>query len=101
LKNKLQSLSFIDDIANSLESRPSATHGESTDLASNPGPKLDKAHNNQEGNNRGPDSTLGNKQQEAPPRTEEEQEKSQKGRDSVRARLKPIRLKEKGLTGSS
>jgi len=101
LKNQLQSLSFIGDIANSLESRPSATHGESTDLASDPEPILDKAHNNREGNNWGPDSTLGNKQQEAPSRTEEEQQKSQKGRDGIRARLKPIRLREKGSTESS
>ena len=91
----------FDDIANSLESRPSATHGESTDLPNDPGPKLDRAHNSRAGNNEGPDSTLGNKQQEAPPRTEEEQKKLQNGRDGVYARLKLIRLKEKGLKESS
>jgi hypothetical protein len=100
LKNKVQSLSFINDIANSLGSRPSATHGESTGLPSNPVPKPDKAHNNREGNNSEPDSTLGNKSKGAPTRTEEE-ERSRNGRGGDHARLKPIRLKEKELTKSS
>jgi len=98
LKKELQSLSFIADIANSLESRPFATHGESTDLASDPGPKLDRAHNNREGNNGGPNSTLGKKQEGVLPRPVAEEERSRNGRDGVPARLKPIRLKEKELT---
>jgi hypothetical protein len=98
LKDKLQSFSFIADIPNSLGSKSVASQMEPTDLPSGPGSKPDKAHNNREGNNWGPDSTLGNKQQEALPRTEEEEERSQNGLD---ARLKPIRLKDKGLTEPS
>jgi hypothetical protein len=90
--------SFIVDIPNSLESKSFASQKESTDFPSDPGPKPDRAYNNREGNNWGPDSTLGNKQQEALPRTEEEEERSQNG---LGARLKPIRLKDKGLTEPS
>jgi hypothetical protein len=98
---KLQSPSFIVDIANSLESKPFATHGESTDLPGDPGPKLDKARNNREDNNLGLHSTPGNKQREGLPRSGVGQKRTRNGRDGVRTRLKPIRLKEKGLTESS
>jgi hypothetical protein len=101
LKNQLQSLSFIAEIANSLESRPSATHEESTDLPSGPEPKLDKAHNNRAGNNEGTDSTLGNKQEGVLPRSVAEQKRFRNGRDGVYARLKLIRLKGKESTKPS
>jgi hypothetical protein len=69
LKDKLQSLSFIADIPNSLESKPFASREESTGLASGPGPKLDKDHNNSLArSNWVADNTLGNKQQEALPK---------------------------------
>ena len=101
LKKKLQSLSFIADIPNSPESRSSPTHGESNGFPSGPGPKLDKAHNNREGNNQGADSTLGNTQKGVLPRSVPEQKRSRNGRHGAPARLKPFRLKEKGSTESS
>lgn len=72
----IPSFILIIDIPNSLEAKSFASQKESIDLPSDPGPKPDKVHNNREGNNWGPGSTVGNKPQEALPRTEEEEERS-------------------------